>query len=286
MSFWLGVLVQAAIYALAGIVATQMQRLLGLISVAHGLVMGTGAYVYAVVATAGYSPALAFVIATVAGIVTGIAMVSLSARTVGDYFALVTFALQIVWSTAVANIRPVLGGAVGKSGIPWLPFVPESNALSIVGFCLVLLIILTAALLFLSRTAFPQICAVIARSRELAATLGLPAGRARIQLGTIYGFALGSAGAVLAAYLSVIEPGMFGTRLSVAILAIAFAGVAIPDGIGVLVGVLLIAVAPQLLRLLDVPNPRVAALQLMVAGIGVFACAATVLRRRLAGGVS
>src|SRR5436190_1167271 len=84
-------------------------------------------------------------------------------------------------------------------------------------------------------------------------TLGLPAGLVRLELGVLYGCSLGAIGAALGAYLSFIEPGMFSTRLSVTMLAIAFAGVALPTW-GVTIGVVLTVGVPQLLRYVNFPN--------------------------------
>lgn len=281
MSFWIGILVSCAVFLLAGIGAAQVQRMLGLISVAHGLVLGSGAYAYAVAGGMGWPPLIALLAALLTGAALGNLLLFAGDRAIGEDYALATFALQIVWGATVLNTRPMLGGTLGISGISLLP-APSmvSDALATLVWCAGLLALQVGLLVWGRRTALPEVCATMARSRELAATLALPTGRVRALLGVLYGCSLGGAGAVWAGYLSFIEPGLFGTRMSVVVLATAFAGAVWPIW-GTLAGVVLLVGLPPVLRLVDLPSPRVGSLQGFLAGMAVFVTASTVFKHRL-----
>ena len=279
MSFYLGVVAVVVLYAVAGLAAAILDRHLRLVCLAHAAVMGTGAYLFAL----GTQHAAPFAVAAAAGltgaVVAGMIIVAISHRVVGEDFALATFALQVAWFGVVATPNRVTGGALGAGGLPANPLAEGLGA--------PLALILSAATVLLTflwvvhrseRSPFRVASATLARSDELAATLGVRREWVRLQLGATYGLLLGAAGVLLASYLSFIDPTLFATGTSVAILAVgAFATRG--SILTVVAGAAVIAGVPQVLKLVGVSSSRAGAVQLLLGGLAVAAVGAAWLRR-------
>lgn len=279
MSFYLGVLAVVALFAVSGMAAAVLDRNLRLTSLAHAAVMGTGAYLFAIASRYSVPFAGAAIIGLLGATLAGTVLVLLAHRVVGEDFALATFALQVAWFGLVVVPNPITGGALGLGGIPQLPL---SRWL---GVPLALMVGAGAVLVPMvwvvrrsERGPFHAASAVLARSDELAATLGIERGWVRLQLGGVYGLLLGTAGVLLASYLSFIDPALFATGVSVSILAVgAFA--ARGSILYVVAGSAVIAGVPQVLRLVGLSPARSGAVQLMLGGMAVAVAGAAWLRR-------
>jgi branched-chain amino acid transport system permease protein len=266
--FLLGVLTLTVIFAAAGLPAAWLQRRLGLLSIAHMAVIGTGAYGYARVAAAA-GPSVGVLAATVCGCLVGALTTSLSFRSVGEYFALSSFALQIGWYTLVSNTRALTGGMLGLAGVPRPP---GSEMIGSAGATLLLLVIFSslwilASKLF-SRSWIDTGFAVIARSGELGRTLGFPERRLRLGGGLFYGSLMGIVGAATAGFVSFVSPPLFDTGGSVTVLALGFLGQR--RLIFTAIGSVLIVGLPECLRLTGMGSAETAYLRLALAGIAVF----------------
>lgn len=286
MTFWFGVLTLVCVHVLAGTGAAMLQMRLRLISIAHGAVLGTGAYTFAMLNQAGWSFGLAALAGACAGAVAGVLCVLLAERVVGEDFALASFAIQVVWTNLVMNAGLLTGGVLGISGIEGLPLSGHIDGASASILWLAVLVAIQLCLLWhFRRSAFWSACAAVARSSELASSLGISSLVVRAQLGLFYGIWLGSAGVVLAAYLTFIDPRLFATHLSVVVLGVAFVG-AFSRWLGPAIGAMLIVGLPQLLRFLDIPMSRVAYFQAALAGLFVMIGAVLLIRAgRLAHGI-
>jgi branched-chain amino acid transport system permease protein len=266
MSFLAGVCVLCGIILVASVFACELQKRLGLVCLAYGALIGFGAYGYAIVEASLDSPLIGIVAAACTSAVAGSLLVLLSARAVGDDFALITFALQIAWSASVTLGRPLTGGVLGISGIANVPL--SSSVGHEVGPLMVLVVLLIAQLILIvwvQQSGIASTCAVICRSRQLAKSLDIPSSAA-----------LGFAGAVWAGFLSFIEPRIFGMNVSVLVLSIGFFGLL--GRTSLFVGLIMMVALPQLLRLLDIPGARTGYVQLMITGACLFCGTCLVFR--------
>ena len=278
MSFALGVAALVGIFILASLGAARFERSLGLLSIAHAAVLGTGSYVYAISCERGMSvPAsVAFALLLTTGV--GVLVAAISERIVGEDFALATFAVQVLWFGIAANYQGLTHGMLGISGIPHvLSSSVATPAVGEAGICAFLILLAGAAWGYIERSPFEMTAAVVRRSGELARTLGFSATLTRAQIGAVYGLLQGFSGVLLGSFLSFIDPTLFSANLSVVVIAIAsFArrGVA-----GVVVGAFMIVAIPQMARLSGASPARASYLQMLFAG-AVVCLSSGLLRRR------
>ncbi len=170
----------------------------GMVSLAHGAIMGAGAYAYALATGAGMAAWPAAGCAVIAAALLGGVIVAVSARLQGIFFLMATLAFgQMIWSFPVR--ADALGGDNGLGGIPRppLPFLDSADPLVFALYAravMVLCCLLAAAIL---QSRFGRAYEAIRDNPARAAAIGLPPGRIRS-----IGFALSSALAGVAGVLA------------------------------------------------------------------------------------
>jgi branched-chain amino acid transport system permease protein len=278
MSFAANIIVVVMLFFACGAGSAFLQKRLNLTSIAHGAVFGTGAYVYAVAATASGSALMGAMAALIASGLAGSAVVLAAGRVVGDDYALTSFALQVVWLGLIANIRPIIGGVLGIPNIPSLIGTKHGNpVLYFAAIGVVVAIFMAWILRRIARSAFALSAAVVARSSELADTLGISSFATRAQVGIAYGVILGLSGVVFGSFLTYIDPTLFSTDTSITILAIGFFGVV--GGIrGTSLGAIIIVGIPELMRFLGSSMAQAGFAQMAFSGIALAAIAVWSLR--------
>lgn len=279
MSFVLTALTLFFLYFLAGLAGTYTYRRLGLISVAQGAVLGTAAYAFALLEANEVPVYLAAFAAVVGAACVGAVAVGLSERVVGEDYALLTFALQMMWSGVVSNWTALTRGPLGIAGVGVQISLGSAAsryvyaAASAIGAIGILWIAHRQ-----EKSLFSNGAAVVARSSELASTVGLKPLATRVQVGLASGAVAGSAGLLFALFVTFVHPSSFGIDLSVLILAISFFG--LTGSLGkVLLGTAFLVLVPELARFAGMPGARAGYLQLLLAGIAVCMGAVVFLRR-------
>jgi branched-chain amino acid transport system permease protein len=269
MNFGLAVVFVTMCYALAGLAAGWFRNRLGLLSVAHGAVIGSGAYAFAFASRSGIAGYFSLLAALLVGAIVGWGFAVVSERVIGDEFALASFCLQIVWLSLIRNLTSITGGPLGIGGIrsvsvSGLANEPLSHCLLVTCFgCIVVV-----ARLRIARSPFVAAAAFVRRSRELAVTLGIPSFWIRSQVGLAYGAVLGAVGGLLASFVTYVGPDDFTTSASVSVLAIAF--IMKNENLrSAVLGSAVIVGAPQLLRLVGVSAGRVGFGELFLSGVVV-----------------
>lgn len=210
----------------------------GMPSLAHGAIMGTGAYAYAVAGQYGLSPwpaAGAGVI--MAGLVGG-GIGAVCARTHGIFFIMTTLAFgQMIWTFTFRS--DALGGDNGMGGIERvpLPFTDSSAPLSFTlyaVFTLLLIIISTGAIL---RSPFGRAVQAVQENPVRAAAIGLSPFRIRTISFAISSAIAGVAGVLTAQNLQFVSPELMIWTMSGEALIVLILG-----GIGTLAGPLVGAI--------------------------------------------
>lgn len=266
MMFYLGILVVTALYAAMGIGAEVHQRRTSTLSLAHGALAGTAAYVYALLSTEHVAAPLAAVIAICVSSGFG-AVLALPARRLGSLqYTLVTFAVQALWSAAALGCRGITGGALGIADVPQIIHCSVGPALYLhVVLSVLLVVVAVRVLLWSERHPLSTAFAVLARSEELAFTLKLPTRALRMLAGSVHGVVIGAAGVLLASYLRFVDPTIFSIDLSVVVLAGSLVGR--PRAWwGPLIGSVVLIAFPELLRLVGLGASSTAYLRLALSG--------------------
>lgn len=223
---------------------------MGQLSLAHGAIMGLGAYGSALLMMRLNVPfVLAFpasgLIGALFALITGPIMLKIK----GVYFVLLTFAFgEIVILTFIEWVE-LFGGNNGLFGVP---------RASLFGYVLTerwayyLFALILAALAYLGVRALykSEVGAVIDAldtDEDLARSLGVNALRYRLVVFTISGFLAGIAGGFYASYYTFVTPDGFTFWTAVnAIIMNVLGGIAVP--IGAVLGALLIVPLPEILR--------------------------------------
>lgn len=204
----------------------------GMVSLAHGAIMGAGAYAYAIASQNGLPPWPAALIAIMAVTVFGGLIGTVTARLHGIFFIMTTLAFgQMAWAFTFRS--DFLGGDNGLGGIPRLPL-PFLDASEPLIFALFSLSGLTMAFLIIAailRTPFGRTLEAVRNNPGRAAAIGLPSARIRMQ-----GFALssaiaGAAGVLSAQHIQFISPDLMTWTASGEALVVVILG-----GIGTLTG--------------------------------------------------
>ncbi|WBU60299.1 branched-chain amino acid ABC transporter permease [Paracoccus albus] len=204
----------------------------GMVSLAHGAIMGVGAYVYALAGQNGMTPWPAAASGIAAAGLTGALIGVVTGRTQGVYFIMATLAFgQMIW--ALTFSADWLGGDNGLGGImrPSLPFSDLTDPLSFALYAIaVIVIVFGLATLFL-RSALGRTFEAVHENPQRAASLGLSLIRVRT-IGFAASSALaGFAGVLAAQHMQFISPAMMVWTASGEVLVVLILG-----GIGTLVG--------------------------------------------------
>ena len=255
--FWLSTAVFVLIYAIGALGLNVLTGFTGQISLGHAFFLGVGAYTAGVLGLDHHVMALWWIIA--AGIVAAIcgAIIGPTAlRLRGLYLAIVTIGVVFIGQHIFNNVPSISGGPPGRA-IPAPQFgfavtCPDSGCGldfsqggSLLGldfdrngcFYYLALIVLVLGMLFvrnLLRTR-PGRALQAVRERELPAQLmGVDLARTKVTAFVISSFLAGVSGALLASYLTFVQPGFWGLVLSIEFVAAIIVG-----GIGTLWGPLL-----------------------------------------------
>lgn len=204
----------------------------GMVSLAHGAIMGVGAYGYALAAQAGLGAWPAAGCGVLAAALTGGLIGLLAARLLGIFFLMVTLAFgQMIWSFTFR--ADALGGDNGLGGIPRppLPFADSADPLvfAIYALAALLLVFLLAALVL--RSPFGRALQAVQDNPDRAAAIGLPPARIRALAFAISSAMAGVAGVLAAQHLQFVSPELMFWTASGEVLIVLILG-----GIGTLAG--------------------------------------------------
>lgn len=252
-----------------GIYATLAQGLnlllgyTGIISVMQASLYGVGAYISALMASqAGVSFPLAFASASIGAALTGFIVGAAITRLQGDYLALVTFGLAVIFYDVFNNWLTVTKGPMGIPGIPaafetkeaWLVFVA---ALAV------------AALLLVRRidgSPYGRLLRAVRDDEILASVLGRSTQRTKTTVFTLSAFLAGAAGSVYAHYITFIDPTSFTAMESVSLLTMVIIG-GMASPVGPILGAGFVVLVAESLRFAGLPDATAAPLRQVLFGL-------------------
>jgi ABC-type branched-subunit amino acid transport system permease subunit len=264
------------IAALVGLGLNMQWGVNGLVNFGVAGFFALGAYVTALVGTAGGGPFGGLVAAAIACAGASAVLALLSTRLEDDYLAIVTIGFGEVVRLVVLNETWLTGGALGIADIPR----PFATLVPAEAYPTVFLLIATAtvaivfaALEALVRSPFGRALRAVRDDDVVAAALGKPVLLLRMKAFAIGGAVMGIAGALHAFYLTYIDPTQFTPTLT------AYAFMAVIAGgrgsnIGLLLGAGTIMALIEATRFLKDAIPvldstQLAALRLALIGVGI-----------------
>lgn len=223
---------------------------MGQLSLAHGALMGLGAYGSALLMMRLDVPfILAFpasgLIGALFALITGPIMLKIK----GVYFVLLTFAFgEIVILTFIEWVE-LFGGNNGLFGVPRASFFGYTliERSSYYLFALVLAVLAYLGVRALYKSEVGAVIDALDTNEELARSLGVNALSYRLVVFTISGFLAGIAGGFYASYYTFVTPDGFTFWTAVnAIIMNVLGGISLP--IGAILGALIIVPLPEILR--------------------------------------
>jgi len=241
----------------------------GLVTVAHAAFYGIGAYISAVVATRlGLAFPVSVFAATLAGGLVGWGLSKAVGKLRGDYFVLMTLAIQVVAVEVFKNWTEVTGGAVGLAGIP-TPFSLGSPGTQRCAFLLVIWGFAGFAVLTVWRVAGSPLGRVVQAIREseaLPQALGKDVDAAKGAVFFVSSGLAALAGALYAYHARFVDPSSFTVHESIFIVAVLVVGGA-GSTAGPVAGALLLVVVPEVLRFIGIPSAVAGSLRQMLFGL-------------------
>lgn len=276
MSYLLHVGVLVALY---GVLATSLNLLAGytgLLSLCAAGFFGVGAYAEALLtADLGWPWALAMAAALGLTAFLAVGIGAASVRFRDDYFAIATFAFQVILTTLMVNWVEVTRGPMGIPGIP-PPSLFGWQVESRVDYLIVSLALAVATFLLLRRlvaSPYGRLLRAVREDEVLVESLGRNVVYLKVSAFVVGAVLSALAGSIYAPYISYIDPGSFTIYESIFILAIVIIGGA-GSLWGSLVGAVFLVAMPEALRFLGLPSNLASGARQILYGALLAACMA------------
>lgn len=240
------------IFSIGIILAMSLNLLMGYtgqIFMAHGGIMGIGAYTAAWFAVnAELNMVWALFLAAASAALIGWLFAVGTARISGDEFILASFALQLVIIEAISRWTDVTRGTYGMSGIPKpelfgepLRTIPQFALYSVV-----VMLLCAVIMMRMSRSTFGLVLRGVRESMPSMQALGRNTTRLKIQVMVVAAAFAGIAGALQASLVTFIHPDSFRIMLSIIIVAYLLVG-GLGNMWGAALGAALLISIPQLI---------------------------------------
>lgn len=269
MSYLQHLLIYFEIYVIAAMSLNLLIGYSGLLQIAHAAYYGVGAYAAALISLKlgfGFVPALVGA-SFAAGVLS--LLVSVPAwRFRGDYFVMISLAVQVTIHSILYNWEALTNGPYGLPGLPrpailGSTFATQSEILALYAGILALLAAIFGAL---KKSPFGLALQAM-RDDELAArSIGLPVRKLKVESFLIASVAVGIAGGMYGAYVSYIDPTSFNLDQSILMLSMVIVG-GTGNVRGPIVGAAVLIALPESLRLLALPDSIAANLRLLAYGL-------------------
>lgn len=258
-----------SIYAILGISLNLVVGYAGMLSVTHAAFYGIGAYASAILLTRtniGFVPALflAIIFTMMASFIASLVL----SKFKSDYYALVSFGLNIIIFSILMNWQSFTKGPLGISGIPkpnFFGFVIFSNS-RFLFLSLLCLIFVYAAARFIAVSSFGRVLKAIREDEKAIQIFGYNTALFKTIIFILSAGMAAIAGSLFASYISFIEPSTFSLMESIFILAIIILG-GLANIKGSIIGALFLVLLPEVLRFVGFPMSIAAQMRHFVYGL-------------------
>ncbi len=239
MSYFIGIAITAAINVIAVLGVTLLLGFTGLFTFGHAAYMAIGAYVSALASIhLGMPFPVALALGVIAAMVCTIPVGYPTLRLKGDYFVIGTLGASEIIILLLENLDMITGGARGLPGIPLKTNIWNTG--------LALLISLWVVRNFIN-SKYGRNCVAIREDELAASCVGINTFRDKMICLMLSGALAGLSGGLLAHYVGILTPRMFGIIRSTDLtIMVIFGGLGSITG-GVVAAVVL-SVLPEVLR--------------------------------------
>ncbi|HQU31260.1 MAG: branched-chain amino acid ABC transporter permease [Planctomycetia bacterium] len=256
MNYAFHLLIMIEIYAILALSLNLVVGYTGLLSLSHAAFYGLGAYASALLmmhAGLNFFPSLAFAVFITAIFSLCIGYTSLKLR--GDYFAISSFAFQVIIFGILYNWVGLTRGPYGIVGIP-RPGLFGFKVDTLPEFFVFTTIITVLVIYFkysLYKSPFCTVLKAIREEEQAVVSMGKNVVRFKILAFVISSGVAAIAGGLYAVYITYIDPTSFTLDESIFILAIVLIG-GTGNFKGPIVGVLFMLLIPEFLRFVGLPD--------------------------------
>lgn len=269
MEYFLHILILIGIYIILTVSLNLLVGYTGLLSITHAAFYGIGAYIAALLALKLHSPFLLnLVLAIIGTAIIGALLGIPSLRIKDDYFAIATFAFQVIIFSVLNNWVSLTGGPMGLPGIPQ-PEIFGFNVSNKLAF-LVLVAVLNALTFCLCnrivKSPFGRVLKAIREDEVFAQTIGKNISAFKVKVFMISSALAAVAGVFYATYISFIDPTNFTIMESILIISIVIVGGA-GNLWGSVIGAAMLTILPQLLTFIGLPNAVAANIRQIFYGL-------------------
>ena len=269
MNYLFHLLIYFEIYAIVALSLNLLIGYGGLLQVAHAAYYGIGAYAAALVWT---KLGLGFFSGLLAGALTAgllSLLVSLpSWRFRGDYFVMISIAVQTLIYAVLYNWTELTNGPFGISGIA-RPVLLDYNTVTAGSIAVLyggLALGVGMILALIKWSPFGRALQAM-RDDELAArSVGIPVDWLKLEAFALASSMVGIAGGLYAAYVSYIDPTSFSLNESILMLSMVIVG-GTGNVRGPLIGAAVLILLPEALRFVNLPDAVAANVRLLVYGL-------------------
>ena len=231
----------------------------GLISIAHPIFYGIGAYTSALLTRdLGLPVPLGIVAGALLAIALSVAMALPALRVSGDYLLIASIGFQLGMIELIKNVR-FTGGASGVSGIP--PFlVPTFGREAYVALVVVVAISVVLLVRWIAHSDYGRAISAMRDDEQAFAALGRDAKWIKVSLFALGSGIAGFAGALYAHYFRFVTSEQFEILMSAALLTMVVVG-GLRTPWGPVVGAIMLQSLPQAITFLNLPPALLGPLQ-------------------------
>lgn len=240
----------------------------GILSITHAAFYGLGAYATAILTKFyGFPFFLSMLMGITVSAFIATAIAYSLKKVKGDYYALASIGLSVIMYSLFMNLDSITKGPFGIFGIsrPSLFGISFSSSISFLILTLIIAGISTLIIDTLARTHFGRVLHAIREDEEAL----LPF-RYKISSYKMMVFALGAvfasiSGSLYASYISFIDPTSFTLNESIFLLTVIILG-GLASTRGVITGVVILTLLPEVLRFVGLPNEIAAQTRVILYG--------------------
>ncbi len=257
------------IYAILGISLNLVVGYTGLLSMAHAVFYGLGAYTTAILLT---RFEINFFVTVILGmVVSGIISLLIGLvlnRFRGDYYALVSFGFNIIIFSIFLNWQSLTRGPLGIPGIdkPSLFGLEFSNNLSFLILSLAMLGLIYLISRFIIKSSFGRVLKAIRDDEQAIQVFGYNVLYFKLTIFVISACLAAVAGSLFASYITFVDPSSFVLMESIFILAIIILG-GLANLKGAVLGALFLILLPEVLRFVGFPSDIAAQMRQVIYGL-------------------
>ncbi len=269
MEYLIHLAIFSSIFAILAVSLDLVLGYTGLLSVTHAAFYGIGAYATALMLKVwGISFFVALPLAIIITMLIALAIGLVLSKFKTDYYALASLGFNVIVFAILLNWDDLTRGPLGIPGIarPELFGFKFSDSIAFLILALVLLAATYALARFIVKSSFGRVLTAIREDEEAVSVFGYHTPSYKLIVFTIAAGMAAVAGALLATYITFIDPTSFTIVESIFVLAIVILGGA-GSLRGPLLGAVILILLPELLRFVGFPSDIAAQMRQVVYGL-------------------